>query len=140
MLAPQYRRGLICSERRISACLFLAPQSKSGGADFFGQCKERKVKANQPIIENISESDRSGVDFLVRDVMTGLIFLDLAEITKSAEQRSRHITEAHRAYKIVLAVLPRLKPTGEQMEILRGELETLKDRLLEAGVSIHDEI
>ena len=98
------------------------------------------MKANQPIIENSCESDRSGVDFLVRDVMTGLIFLDLAEITKSAEQRSRYIAEAHRAYKIVLAILPRLKPTAEQMEILRGELETLQDRLLEAGVSIHDEI
>jgi hypothetical protein len=122
--------------------LLLAPQKNLSGLIFVGaamrywmQFKERNVKANQPIIEDISESDRSGVDFLVRDAMTGLLFLDLAETTKSAEHRSRHIAEAHRAYQIILTVLPRLKPTAEQMEILWGKLKTLKDRLQEAGVS-----
>ena len=91
------------------------------------------------MIANISSSDQSAVDLLLTDARIGLIFLDLAENTMIAEQRSRRIAEAHHVYQSILIFLPQLRPTADQKEILSRELSTLKDRLQEAGVSIDDD-
>jgi hypothetical protein len=90
------------------------------------------------ISETIADSNQSGFALMLTDARIGLLFLDLAETTNSAEQRFRRIAEAHHAYQSILAFLPRLRPTPLQKEILSRELSTLKDRLQEAGVSIDD--
>jgi hypothetical protein len=101
------------------------------------QFKVRNM-TTKPISETIADSNQSGFALMLTDARIGLLFLDLAETTNSAEQRFRRIAEAHHAYQSILAFLPRLRPTPLQKEILSRELSTLKDRLQEAGVSIDD--
>lgn len=84
----------------------------------------------------ISDSNRIGVDYLITDVRLALTLLALADTTHVASHRSRRIDEAFRAYTTVLHLHARLSPTPEQVEELRRELATLKDRLQLAGVSL----
>jgi hypothetical protein len=86
--------------------------------------------------ENMSDSSLIGAEFLINDARTALILLDLSETTDSAENRSRRLAEAHKAYTTILSFIGRIHPSPEQINILRKELETLGQRLKAAGMPV----
>ena len=94
----------------------------------------------QSAIDNVSESNRVGADFLINDAKTAITLLDLAETTNNDENCSRRVDEAHKAYRSILSFVGRLKPGPEQMKILRRDLAILARRLKVAGVEIDEEI
>lgn len=89
--------------------------------------------------ENLSDSTQLGVDLLISDAKTALTFLDLAETTSDSDNRSRRIAEAHHAYRTILAFLPRLQPSAEELQILTNDLQRLAERLNAAGVSVESD-
>jgi hypothetical protein len=88
------------------------------------------------IAENISDSNHIKVELLITDAKTALTLLDLAETTRVAEDRSRRIRQALRAYQSILSFLTRLSPSVAQAETLHQNLETIKNRLRLASVPI----
>lgn len=84
----------------------------------------------------MDQFNRVGVDFLISDAQVALTFLKMAESTKSAEDRSRRIAEAHHAYRTILSLLKRLHPDEQKRPILREELDRLAERLKAMGVSL----
>lgn len=86
--------------------------------------------------EIIHESHRAGVQFLLAELQTGMVFLDVAETTAKLENRQRNIQNARTAYDAVVRLLPRVDPLpGEKLEI-ELKLDRLKKRLIENGCSL----
>ena len=84
---------------------------------------------------SIAEAHKISVELLITDATLALNLLDLAETTEIAKDRTRRIAEAHRAHDSILSLLPRLKPTRRQMEVLSGSLQRLEARLKAADAS-----
>jgi hypothetical protein len=87
--------------------------------------------------ENISESNRIGVEFIITDCKTALTLLDLAVTTAVPEDRTRRIGEAHLAYRTIVSYRKRLSATPEQDKQLGELLKVLERRLEEAGVKVN---
>jgi hypothetical protein len=86
--------------------------------------------------ENMSESNRIGVELMITDSKTALTLLDLAATTAVPEDRTRRIGEAHVAYRTIVSYRQRLSATPEQDKQLGELLKVLEGRLEEAGVKV----
>ena len=86
--------------------------------------------------ENILDSNSIGVDLQITDARVALTFLDLAETTNIAEDKSRRIAEALKAHTSILHFLARLNPTAEQSLVLKDLMGALEARLTAAGAII----
>lgn len=84
----------------------------------------------------IHESHRAGVQFLMTELQTGMVFLEVAETTKKVENRQRNVQNARTAYDCVVRLLPRVDPLpSERLDIELG-LDRLKKRLIKNGCSL----
>jgi len=79
------------------------------------------------------DSNRAGVEFLLVDLDTALIFMDVAATSEVQETVDRNHTNAHNAYNTVLHLLQNLKPDAEQRSALDGKMNLLKARLEAVG-------
>ncbi len=87
----------------------------------------------ESIHQVIEKSHRIGVEFLLTDMRTGMTFLDIAEVTHSAEIRDRNRANAQLVYDTVVRIMPRLSPTEEERRNLEDRLSELRKRLIEVG-------
>jgi hypothetical protein len=90
----------------------------------------------KPIAENIIDANRVGVDMLITDAEIGLTLLALAQTSEVAQDRSRRIDEAHKAYKSILSLLERLNPGAAQLETLQHKMKALAEGLRAADVHV----
>lgn len=79
------------------------------------------------------ESHRAGVQFLMAELQTSSVFLDVAETTSRLESRQRNVKNARTAYDAVVRLLPRTEPLPDERADIELKLERLKKRLIENG-------
>lgn len=77
----------------------------------------------------LEQAHRAGVQFLLSDLVIGLTFLDVAEVTVSEEIRTRNRRQACVAYETVLRLLPRVSPSEDEWVALEAKLGLLRERL-----------
>jgi hypothetical protein len=81
----------------------------------------------------LQEAQRIGVQFLLADLATGMTFLDLSEVTRLEESRSRNRRNARCVYDTVMRLLPRICPSDCESAALSDRLAELKRRLIAIG-------
>jgi hypothetical protein len=74
-----------------------------------------------------------GTDFLITDLDTAMVFLDVAETTQIPEVAERNRGNARRAYDIVADLLSRVKIDEAERETINTKLAALRKRLEGAG-------
>lgn len=75
------------------------------------------------------QSRQTRADFLVNDAEMALSMLDLADTTKSAENRARRRRAAAKAYTTILRFIPNSQLTEVQRETLNQRLGRIRSRL-----------
>jgi len=86
--------------------------------------------ADQP---ELTELEHTGAEFLITDIDTAMVFLEVAETSKTAETVTRNRDNARRAYDIVLHLLTTAKLNEVERETINTKLALLKERLEAAG-------
>jgi hypothetical protein len=86
-----------------------------------------------PFRELREQTNTIGIDFLLTDISTAHVFLDVAETTGVEENRKRNRANAQLAYDTVLRLLPRVTISAEQKRDFSTRLEVLRKRLVKAG-------
>jgi len=79
------------------------------------------------------ESNDAGVQFLFTELATAHTFLDIADVTESAETRDRNLRNAYEAYSAAMRYSPGVALTVEQAADLGQKIRDLKARLAGAG-------
>jgi hypothetical protein len=82
----------------------------------------------------LRQSNRIGVDFLLADLDSGHIALDIADLTEVADTRTRNQERARYIYLTILRLLPHVKPDPEEHARINERLAQLKKRLVDAGL------
>lgn len=77
--------------------------------------------------------NKTGVEFILIDLDTGLTFMDVADASKSPETKARNYKNARRAYDAIVHLLEKLTPNLEQCKIIEAKLDILKARLQAVG-------
>ena len=93
-------------------------------------------KSNLDILE---QAHHICAQFLLTDMNVAHTFLDVAEVTESADTRKRNQEHALTAYQTVLRLLPRIAPSDDERSALRERLQILRARLLGMGIELNDE-
>ena len=91
--------------------------------------------ADQP---ELTELEHTGAEFLITDIDTAMVFLEVAETSKTAETVTRNRDNARRAYDIVLHLLTTAKLNEVERETINTKLALLKERLEAAGQQFCD--
>lgn len=86
----------------------------------------------------IEESNRIGIQFLLADLNTGLIFTEVASVTESSAGRIRNFEKAVEVYRTVTRLLPRVVPSPDEQLQIQTKLGDLKCRLEQAGYQFED--
>ena len=81
----------------------------------------------------VEESNRIGTEFLLTDLNTGLIFLQVAQVTSVPAGRARNFEKALEVYRTVTRLLPRVVPSPDQQSKIHAMLGDLKGQLEKAG-------
>lgn len=81
-----------------------------------------------------SESNRLGMQFLHIELSLAHTFLDSADISHWAERKQRGRDDAEVAYRSVLKFMGRVRFTREQRVDFEGHLESVRVRLVGAGM------
>jgi hypothetical protein len=82
------------------------------------------------------ESNRVAVDFLLAELDTAFVFLELSDTTSSAETRVRTRKNAYIAYETALRLSPRVTLMDSQKIGYEERLAQLKKRLEELGFDV----
>jgi hypothetical protein len=83
--------------------------------------------------ENVEQSQRVAVQFLIAELNVGMTFLDVAGVTARGDTRTRNEQNARTAYETVVRLLPRVAPTRHEFPDLYSKLGELRDRLQALG-------
>lgn len=94
-------------------------------------------KSTRQILE---QTQRIGVQFLLTDMSAALTFLDVADVTQSPGTRQRNRDHALSAYKTVLRLLSKISPSDDERSALHEKLQVLKNRLLQLGYLLIEQI
>jgi hypothetical protein len=84
------------------------------------------------------ESHRAGVQFLMAELQTGMVFLNVAETTSKQESRQRNVENARTAYDAVVRLLPRVDPLPSERLDIEVKLDRLKKRLIDNGCTLQE--
>jgi len=68
-------------------------------------------------------------EFLLIDADMALSFLELAEKTDDPNMRDRRQNVATKAYRKIIALMPKVTMTGEQKAVLESKLSAVRGRL-----------
>jgi hypothetical protein len=95
------------------------------------------VKAREPVsraaASAFSEWNHTGAEFLMADLDTAMVFLDVAETSGCEDTVQRNRNNARRAYDMVLRLFTTLKLSETDREAITAKLAVLKKRLEAAG-------
>lgn len=83
--------------------------------------------------EAFNDAKRLGADFLVADLTTALLFMDVAHHATTPEKIRRNHEKAYAAYETVLGLLQKLSPNPAQQKEIDDKLALLEKRLTAAG-------
>jgi len=75
----------------------------------------------------------TAVEFLLTDLQTALIFMDVAHTSGDPEIKQRNYVNARRAYDTVIRSLPAVEPKVAQQQTIDEKLRLLKARLEAVG-------
>jgi hypothetical protein len=75
------------------------------------------------------DTNQVGIEFLLTELDTGLVFLKVAAAAKSAERVLRNRENARLAYNTVLRFLPIVKLGAEERKVFDQKLAELKAQL-----------
>lgn len=83
--------------------------------------------------KTVSDVNQAGVNFLIVDLETALVFLDTAEASRQAETVERCLQNARKAYDTVLGFVERIQLTQSEREAVNSHLNIVRGRLTAAG-------
>jgi hypothetical protein len=75
----------------------------------------------------------TAIEFLITDLETALVFMDVVQTSGDQEVKQRNHTNAHVAYDTVTGLLSKVKPTAAQRQAIDERLTLLKARLEAVG-------
>jgi hypothetical protein len=86
-----------------------------------------------PDFSRSSDLNTTAIEFLITDLETALVFMDVAQASGDQEVKHRNHTNAHVAYDTVIGFLSKLKPTAAQHQAIDERLTLSKARLEAVG-------
>jgi hypothetical protein len=84
-------------------------------------------------VENLNQT---GVDFLLTDLDTALVFLDIAATSRNQDNIKRNHQNARKAYDTVARLLLTVDPSPRQLSVITQKLGLLKSRLEAVGYTL----
>jgi hypothetical protein len=88
------------------------------------------------LLENIDALKRTGAEFLITDLDTAMVFMDVADTSGDKETVARNQRNARKAYNTVLGFLSTLALMPSDRQAVESKLAVLKARLEAVGLPV----